>query len=219
MTMDLTRPEPGLDESAVRWFLMTTPELAADVEHVPGLDGRPMLHDPHRGRYVALTPGADRLTLCFDGQTTGADIVSRAGWSQGDPVVARVAVMASELRQLGFLTEPAQDEDVRARASRFALKEHLVRFPLVTDVGRVLEPVVAPARRVSATAIVSVWLTLGLIGLAVGAFALTHVRVETMPPTRGCCFPCSSCRSGCTSCRTRLSASTTARPSGRRVSG
>jgi len=182
MTIDLTRPEPGLDESAVSWFLLTTPELGVDIEHVPGLDGRPMLHDPTRGRYVALTPAADRLTLRFDGHSTGADIVRRAGWSQADPVIARVAVMASELRQLGFLTEPAHAEGLRIRASRFALKEHLVRFPLVTDVGRFLEPVVAPARRVPSTAIVTAWVTLSLLGLAVGAVALTHVRVDAMPP-------------------------------------
>lgn len=181
MTLDLSRREPDVADPAVTWFLSASPDLTPGVEHLPGLDGKPMLHNPGTGKYVSVTPTAAKLAVRFDGARTGAEILDSLALTPQDPTSLRIATMAQELRQLGFLCEPPTTEDVRIRLSRFALREHMPRLPLVTDISRLLEPLVAPARRVGARALITTWLLLAGVGATLGVYALTHVRVEAMP--------------------------------------
>lgn len=183
MTMNVSAPEPALARPAAdAWFLDARPTLLPGVEELPGLDNKPMLYQPISGKYVALTPAAVKISRMFDGSRTGREILARIGVTPQDDAAPRVARMAAELRQLGFLTEPAHAEDTRTRISRFAAREHMWRWELVRDAGRFLEPLAAPLRRFSGLSLIAVWSMFTIAGLVTGIYAITHVRVEAMPP-------------------------------------
>lgn len=181
MTAPATRPGIAPLDTSMEWFLSSTPALADGVEPLPGLDGRPMLFSPANGKYVAITPGAVRVTTAFDGQRSGRNLLAALQVAEDTATAQRIARMTHDLRQSGFLTEAPAHEDMKARASRFALREHLPRWELVHNVDRLLEPVVAPLRTVAIRGLVLVWLAFALAGLVIGGYALTHVRVAQMP--------------------------------------
>lgn len=182
MTAPTTRPEIAPVENSMEWFLSSTPALADGVEPLPGLDGRPMLFNPANGKYVAISSGASRITNAFDGHLSGRHLLAELQVAEGTDTASRVARMTHDLRQSGFLVDPPVQEDLKARASRFALREHLPRWELVHDVDRVLEPFVAPLRTRGVRGLLLTWFFLAFAGLATGVYALTHVRMTQMPP-------------------------------------
>jgi putative peptide zinc metalloprotease protein len=176
-----TDPRDG-STSPAGWFLDASPTLKPEVEHLTGLDDRPLLFLPSAGRYMTITPSAERVAALFTGLSTGRSILATLGVKEHDPAAERIALMAVELRQSGFLTEPKVEGDLRNRVSRFALREHLYRFPLLRDVSPLLEPVAGPLRRIQPAALTGIWVLLALGGVVTGAWAFALVRVDAVPP-------------------------------------
>lgn len=190
MTLELSRHEPAVAApSAVHWFLDARPTLIDGVEEMPGLDAKPMLYQPNSGKYASLTPTAAKVSRLFDGSRTGREIFDYIGIDTDHDAAGRIAEVAAELRQLGFLTEPAHQEDTRTKISRFALREHMWRWELIKNASKYLEPLAAPLRRFTPRALMTTWAIFSLIGIAVGVYALTHVRVETIPSRIWLLFP------------------------------
>lgn len=179
--MTTTTQEPKPTDAALDWFLASQPTLAADVESLPGLDGKPMLFNPDTGRYVSVTPAAVKISTRFDGTRSGRQILGALRLTPESDAARRIARMAYELRQAEFLTEPAVAEGHRVRASRFAFRDHMPRKELITNVSPLLEPVVRPLRRIGARPLVLGWSLVSVLGLLTGIWALTHVRVTHMP--------------------------------------
>jgi putative peptide zinc metalloprotease protein len=168
-------------ESPADWFLHASPELRHDVEHLEGLDDRPLLFLPSSGKYLAVSPTAGRIAERFTGETTGSSILLSMGIQPDHPTATRIAAMALELRQAGFLTERRADESLADRTSHFALREHLIRFPLVRNVDPLLEPIARLLRRVPAVKLTWIWVVLAILGMITGAAALAQVRVDAVP--------------------------------------
>src|SRR5690606_12787912 len=113
----------------------------------------------------------------FAGRLTGEQIVDRIRSERPrEEVVRRMARVAGDLRQAGALTEPPVALDRRRGLAKFMRKEHLYRFPLTRRLGDLLEPFVAPARRVPGRSLVIVWLALAAVGMVLGVAGLTSGR-------------------------------------------
>ena len=163
------------------WFLTARLQLQDDVETLTGLDERQLMYRPATRKYVNATRGAARVAATFDGTRNGHEILAALGVDIHADAAARLARMAHDLRQAGFLTDEPAMEDFRGRATRFARKEHMFRFPLIRDVTPLLEPAAGFLRQYAARTLVMLWAALALAGIAIGTLAMFTVRVDSMP--------------------------------------
>lgn len=163
------------------WFLTARLQLQDDVETLTGLDERQLMYRPATRKYVNATRGAARVAATFDGTRNGHEILAALGVDIHADTAARLARMAHDLRQAGFLTDEPAMEDFRGRATRFARKEHMFRFPLLRDVTPLLEPAAGFLRQYAARTLVILWAALALAGISIGTLAMFTVRVDSMP--------------------------------------
>ena len=174
---DAQAGEPDL----TRWFLDTPHQVKPEVEHTLGLDDKNLLFDPARGKYLALSPSAGALVASLDGTRTGRQLLAERSATATPQQIERVARLLDDIRQSGFLTEAPRAEGARQATARFARREHLLRLPLITDIGRWLEPVVAPLRTVPGALLSWIWIGLAGLGIAIGLVGLTTAYVPRMP--------------------------------------
>ncbi|GAA4194075.1 hypothetical protein GCM10022219_16780 [Microbacterium oryzae] len=185
--MSTTVPRREATESAesapVAWFRECRPRLRDDVELLEGLDERPLLFIGESGRYVAVGRDVVPLLPRLDGRCTGSELAAEIGGGRPEDLVEdRLARLLHGLRQAGALAEPPERLGGRRGVARFMRREHLLRLPLTRSVGRVLEPAVAPIRSVPGSVLVAIWTSVALVGLVVGAVALTTAGAGWQPP-------------------------------------